>query len=321
MSEQREIVVVGATGSQGGGLARAILSDPDREFSVRALTRDVHSIQARQLADLGAHVVAADIRREGELADAFKGAYGAFCVTFYWDHLSPAQEKEDAAKQARAAHGAGVRHVIWSTLEDSRDVIPADNSRMPVLDKYYNVPHADSKAEANVFFENLGVPTTYLETAFYWENLLTLDFGIRRNPEGALQLGLPTAGAPLSGIAAEDIGRTALGVFKQGLGTVGQKVGIAGEHLTGAEMAATLQNVLGEKVLFAPMEPTFLRSLGFPGSGDLANMFQYQTEASEALVSARSVRATRELNPRLMDFEAWARLNKGLILGVSELPA
>lgn len=143
---QRKIIaVVGATGAQGGGLVRAILNDPEGAFAARALTRNPDSDKARALAALGAEVVAADVGDERSLRRAFDGAHGAFCVTFFWDHFSPEKELAHAAAMARAARGAGLEHVIWSTLEDTRRWVPLDDPRMPTLMGKYKVPHFDSK--------------------------------------------------------------------------------------------------------------------------------------------------------------------------------
>src|SRR5205823_12427471 len=83
------IAVVGATGAQGGGLARAILNDKPGGFRVRALTRDVNSEKAKALAAAGAEVVAADVDDAASLKRAFDGAHGAYCVTSYWAHMTP----------------------------------------------------------------------------------------------------------------------------------------------------------------------------------------------------------------------------------------
>src|SRR5947199_6020595 len=115
MSEKKIIAVVGATGAQGGGLVRAILADPDGGFTARAITRDPNSDKAKALAAAGAEVVAADVYDVDSLRRAFEGAYGAYCVTFYWAHFSPGKELQEARNMALAARDAHVNHVIWST--------------------------------------------------------------------------------------------------------------------------------------------------------------------------------------------------------------
>jgi uncharacterized protein YbjT (DUF2867 family) len=165
MSAKKIIAVVGATGAQGGGLVRAIAADQHSGFAARALTRDVDSEKARDLQKLGVEVVAADVDDRMSLERAFKGAYGAFCVTFFWNHFSPERELADTENLAAAAQAAGLKHVIWSTLEDTRKRVPLDDERMPTLMGKYKVPHFDAKGEANGFFLDRGVPTTFLVTS------------------------------------------------------------------------------------------------------------------------------------------------------------
>ena len=131
------IAVIGATGAQGGGLVRAILEDPGGGFAVRAITRDVNSPKAKELARLGAEVLAANIDDAASVERAFRGAYGAFLVTFFWDHFSPEKELDEARIMAGAAKRAGVQHVIWSTLEDTRKWVPLSDARMPTLNGKY----------------------------------------------------------------------------------------------------------------------------------------------------------------------------------------
>src|SRR5512147_843589 len=198
------VTVFGATGAQGGGLARAILADPQRRFRVRAVTRRPDSPAAQRLARCGAEVFAADLDDAACIGRAMAGARAAFCVTSFWEHFSPAREIAQAQAMARAAAAAGLRHVIWSTLEDTRAFIPADGSRMPVLTGGYNVPHFDGKGEANRHFFDHGVPTTLLYTSAYWDNLIHFGWAPRRRDDGTLGFLLPTGEARMPGIAAED---------------------------------------------------------------------------------------------------------------------
>jgi uncharacterized protein YbjT (DUF2867 family) len=305
MAAKKIIAVVGATGAQGGGLARSILADPAGEFAVRAITRDPSSDKARALAAAGAEVVAADLADLRAVTRAFEGAHGAYCVTFFWHHMSPDKEREEARALADAAKAAGVRHVIWSTLEDTRKWVPLDDARMPTLHGNYKVPHFDVKGEADDFFRALGVPTTYLLTSFYWDNLIYFGMGPKAGADGRLYFGLPMGDKPLSGIAAEDIGRCAHGIFKRGQDMVGARVGIAGEHLTGAQMAAALTRALGREVLYQAMSFDAFRSLGFPGADDLGNMFQFKHDFNDYFCGARSLEFTRSVNPRLQTFAQW----------------
>ena len=310
MAEKKVIAVVGATGAQGGGLVRAILADPSGEFSARAITRDPNSEKAQELAALGAEVVAGDVDDESSLERAFAGAHGAFCVTFFWAHFSPELELTQAGNMARATKAAGVKHVIWSTLEDTRRFVPLSDDRMPTLGEHYKVPHYDAKGEANHLFSDAGVPVTFLQTSFYWDNFIYFGMGPARGEDGSLSLTFPIADGRVAGIASEDIGACAYGIFKGGEGFIGKTVSIAGEHLTGAQMAASFSDALGEQVSFNAVSPETYRGFGFPGADDLGNMFQFTTEFEAQYCGVRDIDASRRLNPALKSFEEWLAANK-----------
>lgn len=309
MADRKIIAVVGATGAQGGGLVRAIAADPDGGFAARAITRDVNSAKARELAALGAEVVAGDVNDGGSLRRAFDGAYGAYCVTFYWAHMSPEKELAEARAMATAASDARLQHVIWSTLEDTRKWIPLSDNRMPTLMDKYKVPHFDAKAEADRFFIDLGVPTTFLNASFYWENFIYFGAGPARGADGKLAITMPMGTARLPGVATEDIGRCAYGIFKQGTSLVGKEFGISGEHLSGAEMAAALTEALGEEVRYNDVAPDVYRAFGFPGAADLGNMFQFHRDFETDFRARRNVEASRALNPSLQSFKDWLAEN------------
>jgi len=313
MSDKKIIAVVGATGAQGGGLVRAITSDPDGPFIARAITRDINSDKARALAALGAEVVAGDVDDPASLRRAFEGAYGAYCVTFFWDHFSPEKELAQARAMAEAARDAGVKHVIWSTLEDTRKWVPLSDDRMPTLMGQYKVPHFDSKGTADRVFADAGVPTTYLLTSFYWDNFIGFGMGPARGADGKLAITLPLGEAKMPGIAAEDIGRSAYGIFKKGTEMIGKRVGIAGEHVSGAEMASAFSTLLGEEVRYNAVDPSVYRGFGFPGAEDLGNMFQFKRDFEDDFRAARPVEGTRALNPSLQSFRDWLAANRDRI--------
>jgi uncharacterized protein YbjT (DUF2867 family) len=304
------IAVVGATGAQGGGLVRAIAADPDGGFAARAITRDVTTDKAKQLADLGVEVVAATVDDQESLRRAFDGAYGAYCVTFFWDHFSPQKELAHARAMATAARDAGLKHVIWSTLEDTRKFVPLSDDRMPTLMGKYKVPHFDAKGEADAIFTELGVPTTFLRTSFYWDNFVTFGMGPTRGADGKLAITFPLGESRMPGIAADDIGRSAYGIFKRGAELIGKTIGIAGEHLSGGEMAAQFSDVVGEEVRYNSVDPAAYRQFGFPGADDLGNMFQFKRDFEADFRAQRPVDETRALNPGLRTFRAWLAENK-----------
>jgi uncharacterized protein YbjT (DUF2867 family) len=310
MAESRIITVIGATGAQGGGLVRAILADKGGPFRARAVTRHPDSDKAKALAAAGAEVVGADLDEPATLGPAFAGAHGAFCVTNFWEHFSAEREVVQAGHMARAAKAAGVQHVIWSTLEDTRKWVPLSDDRLPTLQGKYKVPHFDGKGEADQNYRDLGEPTTFLLTAFYWENLIYFGAGPQRGPDGRLALTYPLDDKKLPAIGVEDIGKAALTIFKRGREFIGQTVGIAGEHLSGAEMAAALTRALGQEVRYNNVPPEVYRSFPFPGADDLGNMFQFKRDFNDYYVGARSIPFTRSLNPELQTFAQWLDRHK-----------
>ena len=222
MSRCPVIAVFGATGAQGGGLARAILADPARSFAVRAVTRRSDGSAARTLAALGAQVVEADLDDAASLERALQGAYGVFV------------DLEHAKHVAKAVKRAAVRHVVWFKLEDMRN----------------DVSQTDIDGATDALFRDL--PTTVLRTSFLWDNLIPVGMALRRAADGGLDFVLPMGTRGLPGIAAADIGPCALGIFQRCGQFIGQAVGIAGEHLDGTRMATALSGAIGEPVRYVP---------------------------------------------------------------------
>jgi uncharacterized protein YbjT (DUF2867 family) len=313
MSDKKIIAIIGATGAQGGGLVNAILTDPGSEFSVRAITRDTGSDKAKALASRGAEVVSADLDIVDSLTKAFKGAYGVYALTNFWEHFSPEKETAQAKNIADAALEAGVQHVIWSSLEDTRNWIPLSDNRMPTLMGKYKVPHFDSKGEAEKFFQRPGLTSTILRTSFYWDNFIYFGLGPKKGPDGKLAITFPMGDKRLPGIAASDIGKCAYGIFKAGDTYKGKTIGIAGEHLTGAQMAASFSRVLGTEVKYNDVPADVYRSFSFPGADEMGNMFQFKRDFEADFVGGRDLQQARSINPALQTFDQWLDQNAGKI--------
>lgn len=313
MADKKIIAVVGATGAQGGGVVRAILNDKQGGYAARAITRNANSEKAKALAALGAEVVEANVDDVESLKKAFAGAHGAFCVTFFWDHLKPEKEIAEASNMARAAKETGIKHAIWSTFEDTRRFVPLSDNRMPTLLGKYKVPHFDGKAEANHFFTDLGVPTTFLLTSWYFENLIFWGSGPKKGPDGKLAITFPLGSKKMPGIAAEDIGKCAYGIFKRGYEFIGKTVGVAGEYLTGAQMAASLSRALGKDVQYNEVTPEVFRRFGFPGADEAGNMYQFKRDFELDYTGVRNLVTSKNLNPELQTFDSWLSRNKDRI--------
>jgi uncharacterized protein YbjT (DUF2867 family) len=317
MSDKKIIAVVGSTGTQGGGLARAILADSNGGFAVRAITRDPSKEKAQALKSAGAEVVKADIDDVESLKKAFAGAYGVFGVTNFWEHFSAEKEKQQARNIAEAARAAGVKHVIWSTLEDTRQFMPADDTRMPMLQEKYRVPHFDAKAEADAFFQ--GVPTTYLLTTFYWDNLYMFGLAPKKNEQGQYAWAFPMGDKKLAGIAAEDIGKVAYGILKAGNQYIGKKVGIYGEALTIEEMGKKVASALGlPSVYYHAAGADEYRGYKFPGADEMGNMFQYYRDFDKEFFALRDLNTAKTLNPALQNFDSFLQKNKDKVKAATE---
>jgi uncharacterized protein YbjT (DUF2867 family) len=301
------IAVLGATGAQGGGTARALL-DSGR-FAVRALTRRPEGAAAQALRRAGAELVHADLDDPPSLRAAFAGVQGLFAVTPYWTHHSPERELEQAGHIACAAAAAEVPHVVWSTQEDTRRWVPLEDEHLPTLRGRWKVPHYDAKGAANALFRERGVPTTLLTPSFFWENLIRYGMQPQRGADGRLVFQLPMGTLPLPGMAVADVGRIALALFEQPQRWIGKGLGVAGAHLDGGQMAAALARALGEPVHHRSPHFAEVAALPFPGAAEMANMFRFLHEFNDEVRAMRSVSAARNLHPGLLDFDAWLALH------------
>ncbi len=220
------------------------------------------------------------------------------------------------SNMARAAKAAGVQHVIWSTLEDTRKWVPLSDNRMPTLQGKYKVPHFDAKGEINHVFTDAGLPVTFLNTSFYWDNAYMFGMGPAKQADGSYTITFPMGDKRMSGMATEDIGKCAYGIFKKGKEYIGKTVGIAGEHLTGAQMAEKYSKGLGINCKYNEVTPDAYRGFGFPGAEDLGNMFQVYRDFEKEFTAARSLDVSRSLNPELQNFDQWLAKNKSKLYPV-----
>jgi len=313
MENKKIITVFGATGAQGGGLVRAILADKNSEFVVRAVTRNANSEKAKALEQLGAEVVTADIDDIASIKKTLEGAYGAYFVTFFWEHFSAEKEYQEVTNFVSAAKDSNLQHIIWSTLEDTRNWVPLDDDRMPTLHGKYKVPHFDGKGASDILFKDADLPVTFLRTSFYWDNFIYFGMGPKKAEDGNYYIAFPMDDKQLCGIAAEDIGKCAYGIFKNGGNTVGKTIGIVGEKLNGKDMAVKLSTALGINVIYNNVTPEMYRSFGFPGADDIGNMFQFKRDFNDDFNGIRSIEYSLALNPELQTFEKWLSLNSSKI--------
>ena len=173
------------------------------------------------------------------------------------------------------------------------------------------MPHFDAKAEANAYFA--GLPVTYLLSSFYWDNLYAFGLNPKKGADGVYSWAFPMGDKRLAGIAAEDIGKAAYGIFKAGPQYVGRTVGIAGEFLTLDQMSEQLSKGLGIVVAYQAVEADAYRGFGFPGADEMGNMFQVYRDFETQVLGARSIDVTRTLNPSVLTFDRWLAKYKSRI--------
>jgi uncharacterized protein YbjT (DUF2867 family) len=273
---------------------------------LRAIVRNARSPAASASRRRVDQIVEADLDDVDTIRRAFEGCDRAYCVTPSDADDELGRETARARNMAAAARDARLEHVVWSTQEDTRPVLDAANSEIPLLGGRFRVPSYDAKAEADASFREYGVPTTFMRTSFYWESLLAPHIGPQLAPDGAAVIRWPLGTAKLPGIAIADIGRCAVGLFEQQYAYTGRTLGICAEQLTGFEIAAALGDALGIECRYEPIEPEeFRRNLPRPSAAGTTNMFQYKRDFTHAHTRCRSVEKSRSLNPRLQTFRQW----------------
>ncbi|MGH7584888.1 MAG: NmrA/HSCARG family protein [Gemmatimonadales bacterium] len=249
------IVVTGATGKQGGAVARELLGAGHR---VRAMTRHPDGAPARALAKAGAEVVKGDLDDVASLRLVLKRAWGTFAVQNTWE-AGVVKEEEQGIRYAEVAKEVGVRHYVYTSVESAhRDT---------------GIPHFDNKWRVEQRVRELGFPSwVILRPAFFMDNFLLPNFkdGIR---QGQLAVALEPQ-TRLQMIAVEDIGRYGKLAFEQPDRLNGRSLNLAGDELTMPEAAAVLTTALGRKIEFVPVPIEEIRKF----SGEYAVMLEWFDE-------------------------------------------
>eukprot|EP01099_Mayorella_cantabrigiensis_P008206 TRINITY_DN75_c0_g1_i1.p1 TRINITY_DN75_c0_g1~~TRINITY_DN75_c0_g1_i1.p1 ORF type:complete len:356 (-),score=108.09 TRINITY_DN75_c0_g1_i1:62-1000(-) len=300
------ILVTGATGQQGGGVVNALLADGT--FAVRGLTRNTESSAAKALKEKGVEVVQGDADNYDSILKALEGAHGAYFVTNYWDHLSHTREIQQAKNYAQAAKASGLKHAIWSTLDDTRNALKGKFE--PLVDDLIT-PHFDAKSIADQEFVNSGVPTTFLLTSMYFDNFVSFGMGPKKGPDGKYVLGFPfPQDVPLVFISVSDIGLAVVGALKNSSEYINKRVGLAGDFKTISELAKGFSSTFGIDVAPVTFPREVYLSFGFPGVEDMANMFAWY--ATEDFLKSRSIEETNKVSApgKFKTFEEWLEANK-----------
>ena len=302
------VAVCGATGQQGGAVVTSLLESG--KYQVRALTRRPESPEAERLRQRGVTVVTADYDRPDTLVAAFRDCQLAFLVTNFWEHLDPKKEYQQGCALMDAAETAGVVHVVWSTLEDTRSSKYQDE--IPFLGDY-KVPHFDEKARVTTYAKTKRFQRTDLYTSFYYENLtgmMKITPKLAEDGSTVRQLCLPIGNRPIPLVSIADIGKMVRVVLDDGI--LGE-VGVASQHLTGHQMADRLTSATGEQFEYVNVPVEQYRQLGFPGCQDLANMFEFKCRHNGDFCYRRHLERVRQhFTPE--DFSDWCRSHRDALL-------
>jgi len=293
MKQKQIILVTGATGAQGGSVARALLDDGT--FAVRALTRNPESEKALALRQAGVEVVRGDMDDPESLNRAMQGAYGVFGVTSYWEHFD--REYRHGKNLIDAVQRSDVRHFIFSSLPSYKKLSGGALS----------VPHYDIKAELEEYAKSLHLPATFVQPASYYENFLNV-FMPRRDEDGNLYFGFPQGDTKLAMTSVEDLGGVVKAVFRHPAEYIGRVVGVVGDDRTFAEYTDMMSRVLGRRIYYVYIPHEEYAGLDFPGAEEIANMF----EVRRLFIPEQRVKMIESyaLNPSMQPFERWLAKNK-----------
>jgi uncharacterized protein YbjT (DUF2867 family) len=280
VNRERLVLVSGATGQQGGAIARELLK---AGWKVRAMTRKPQSEAAQALAGQGAEVVQADLDDETSLARALDGAWGAVAVQNTWE-AGVEKEEEQGHRFARLAKEAGVQHFVYQSVGSAhRDT---------------GIPHFDNKARVEDTVRSLGFPSwVIIRPVFFMENL-TSPWYKPYIDQGTLAFGIEPD-TRVQAIAVEDIGRYGLKAFEEHEALNGRAIDIAGDELTAPEMAQALSEVTGREIQYYRVPIEEIRK----GSEDFAIMLEWFDRVGyDADIDGNA----REFGIRPTRFREWA---------------
>lgn len=292
MSEKKKILVTGATGAQGGSVAKFLIESGN--YDVKAFTRNAASDKAKALADAGAEIFEGTMDNTESMVEAMKDCYGVFGVTNFWEHFN--QEFEQGKNLVDAVSKSNIQHFIFSTLPAAKKISKGK----------YEAPHLDIKADLEEYATGKNLKATYIHAAFYYENFLAF-FPPQKQEDGTFAFGFPQENN-LRGISVEDLGGVVLYIFDHPEEFIGKTFFAAGDSITPKEYAAIMTEILGKKINFNFVPQEVFAGFGFPGAEDLAAMFAFQQEFFPP-PHADAVES-RKMYPKLKTFKEWMEKNK-----------
>ena len=293
MDKKPIILVTGATGAQGGSVAKALLAE--NKFAVRIFTRNASSAKAQDLKAAGAEIAEGDFDNIESLKQAMKDCYGVFGVTNFWEHYH--KELAQGKNLVDAVNQSGIKHFVLHTLPN---YLKLSNGEFPV-------PHCDIKATLQDYTKSLSIPASFVQIAFYYENFFTF-FPFQKDENGDFYFGFPQGDTKLAMASVDDIGGVIASIFNHPAEYIGRTVGVVGADKTCAEYAEIMSKLLGKRIYFNYIPRDVYAGFGFPGAEELANMFEVQ----RLYIKNRQLDLIESygLNPSMQSLENWIIKNK-----------
>jgi uncharacterized protein YbjT (DUF2867 family) len=294
---KRTVLVTGATGAQGGSVARHLLRGG--EHNVRCLTRNPNNDKAKALRGAGAEVVGGDLNDRASLKAAMAGCDAVFAVTNWWELFHSPKEVAQGRNLVDAAAESGVPQFMFSTLPSAKTISGGK----------IEVPHLDSKGEIENYARSRGLNAVYFNVAFYFENFINFQM-VQRQPDGTLSFGFPQGETPLAGVGVENLGGVVKAVLERFDEFSGKVVGVVGDDAPCSHYAEVMTRVLGRKCTYQHIPREVYAKFPFPGAEELANMFEF----NRLYISNRKadLAQCRKLYPAMQDFEAWLKANRAM---------
>ncbi len=272
------ILVTGATGKQGGSVARHLLADG---WSVRALTRSPDKPEANQLKELGAEIIQGDLDNPSTLEPAVSGVYGVFSVQQYWGKGVDVEVKEGMAL-VDAAKKTGVAHFIYSSVGGA--------------ERKTGIPFYESKFQIETYVKKSNLKWTILRPTYFMENLLASEM-LDNIYNGNFPFPLETE-MSMQLLAVDDIGAMVTLMFNNPDIFIGKAIELAGDEVTGTQMAEVLSKVIGKTVTYQEIPVESLHQV----SADYEMMFDWMNRRGYAA----DIESLQKMLPDLKTFEAWA---------------
>lgn len=259
------------------------------------MTRDLTSVAAKRIEDLGAEMIKADLSDKDSLKRAMQGCYGVFGVTNFWEHFD--KEVEHGKNLIDAVKESNIKHLVLSTQPSPKKI----------TGEKIDIPHFETKAQIEDYSRSKNIPATYIQPAFYFENFLSY-FPPMKGEDGSYSFGFPQGDTPLAALSIEDLGGIVNTIFNNPNEYIGKVIGGVSEDLKPAKYAEIMTNILGKSINYNFIPSEVFASFGFPGAEDLANMFTFNR--LYILNRKREQKESKEMYPYLKGFEQWLGENK-----------